>query len=154
MGDTYEKAMGQAMYYLGVRARTISQMDQYLQKKQHDERTIARVMEKLIEYKLLDDQQYAQRYVETHKGNSGKYMLKQKMMRQGLASDTIDEAISAIPFDEQVEGARAILEKKLANDEREDALYRAMQSAMRRGFAYAVVRAAADQYKEELTWDE
>ena len=36
----------------------------------------------------------------------------------------------------------------------EDALRRAVQSVMRRGFAYDVVRAAADQYKEELEWEE
>ena len=30
----------------------------------------------------------------------------------------------------------------------------AVQSVMRRGFAYDAVRAAAEQYKEELTWDD
>ena len=35
-----------------------------------------------------------------------------------------------------------------------DALRRAVQSVMRRGFTYDVVRAAADQYKEELEWEE
>ena len=46
MKDEYsEQAMNQAMYYLGVRARTVKQMEDYLIKKQHDEHTIARVME-------------------------------------------------------------------------------------------------------------
>jgi regulatory protein len=154
MQDTYEKAMGQAMTYLGVRARTIKQMEQYLIKKQHDERTIARVMEKLIEYRLLDDEQFAKRYIETRAATNGKYLLRQKMMRQGLDHATIDEAIGEIPFEEQVAAARALLEKKLEHDEREDALHRAVQSVLRRGFSYDAVRAAADQYKEELSWDE
>ena len=149
MKDEYEQAMNQAMYYLGVK-----QMEDYLIKKQHDEHTIARVMEKLIEYGLLDDEQYAQRYVQTRKDTSGKYLLRQKMKMQGLSSDVIDEAVGAIPFEDQVAAARALIDRKMAGDEREDALRRAVQSVMRRGFAYDVVRAAADQYKEELEWEE
>ena len=154
MKDEYEQAMNQAMYYLGVRARTVKQMEDYLIKKQHDEHTIARVMEKLIEYGLLDDEQYAQRYVQTRKDTSGKYLLRQTMMMLGLSSDVIDEAVGAIPFEDQVAAARALIDRKMAGDEREDALRRAVQSVMRRGFAYDVVRAAADQYKEELEWEE
>ena len=129
-------------------------MEDYLIKKQHDEHTIARVMEKLIEYGLLDDEQYAQRYVQTRKDTSGKYLLRQKMKMQGLSSDVIDEAVGAIPFEDQVAVARALIDRKMAGDEREDALRRAVQSVMRRGFAYDVVRAAADQYKEDLEWEE
>ena len=154
MKNDYERAMNQALYYLGSRARTVHQVEEYLTKKEHDERTIAQVMEKLIEYKLLDDEAYARRYIETRKSTSGKYLLRQKMKQQGLDEDTIADAIDDIPFEEQVAAAKALLEKKLANDEREDALRRAVQSVMRRGFAYDAVRAAADQYKEELTWED
>ncbi len=154
MQESYEKAMNQAMTYLGARARTVKQMEQYLLKKQHDERTIARVMEKLIEYRLLDDEQFAKRYVQMRSSTNGKYLLRQKMMRQGLDGATIDEAIGEIPFEEQVSSARALLEKKMKGDEREDALRRAVQSVLRRGFSYDAVRAAADRYKEEWTWDE
>ena len=118
MKDEYEQAMNQAMYYLGVRARTVKQMEDYLIKKQHDEHTIARVMEKLIEYGLLDDEQYAQRYVQTRKDTSGKYLLRQKMKMQGLSSDVIDEAVGAIPFEDQVAAARALIDRKMAGDER------------------------------------
>ena len=48
MKDEYEQAMNQAMYYLGVRARTVKQMEDYLIKKQHDEHTIARVMDRFL----------------------------------------------------------------------------------------------------------
>lgn len=154
MKTDYERAMNQAMYYLGSRARTVRQVEDYLIKKEHDEHTIAQVMEKLLEYKLLDDEAYARRYIETRKSSSGKYLLRQKMKQQGLDESTISDAIEEIPFEEQVAAAKALLEKKLANDEREDALRRAVQSVMRRGFAYDAVRAAADQYKEELTWED
>lgn len=154
MRNDYERAMNQAMYYLGTRARTARQMEEYLQKKEHDERTIAQVMEKLTEYKLIDDEEYARRYVETRKGSSGKYLLRQKMRTLGLDADTIDEAVSSVPFEDQVSAARALLERKLEHDDRPDALRRAVQAVMRRGFSYDAVRAAADAYKEELQWDE
>ena len=154
MRSEYERAMDQALYYLGSRARTVKQVEEYLIKKEHDERTIAQVMEKLLEYKVLDDEAYARRYIETRKSTSGKYLLRQKMRQQGLDEETIEETVNEIPFEEQVAAAKALLEKKLAHDEREDALRRAVQSVMRRGFAYDAVRAAAEQYKEELTWDD
>ena len=154
MRSEYERAMDQALYYLGSRARTVKQVEEYLIKKEHDERTIAQVMEKLLEYKVLDDEAYARRYIETRKSTSGKYLLRQKMRQQGLDEETIEETVNEIPFEEQVAAAKALLEKKLAHDEREDALRRAVQCVMRRGFAYDAVRAAAEQYKEELTWDD
>lgn len=154
MKSDYERAMNQALYYLGSRARTVKQVEDYLIKKEHDEHTIAQVMEKLLEYKLLDDEAYARRYIETRAASSGKYLLRQKMRRQGLDESTIEDAVSSIPFESQVESAYALLEKKLAHDEREDALRRAVQSVMRRGFPYDAVRAAADRYKEELTWED
>lgn len=154
MRDEYERAMNQAMVYLGTRARTAKQMEEYLQKKEHDERTIAQVMEKLTEYRLIDDEEYARRYVETRKGSAGKYLLRQKMRTLGLDADTIDEAVSSVPFDEQVAAARTLLERKLEHDVRPDAMRRAVQAVMRRGFAYDAVRAAANAYEEELQWDE
>ena len=154
MRSDYERAMNQALYYLGSKARTVRQVEDYLLKKEHDEHTIAQVMEKLMEYKLLDDESYARRYIETRKNTSGKYLLRQKMRQQGLDESTIEETVNEIPFEEQVAAAKARLEKKLAHDEREDALRRAVQSVMRRGFSYDAVRAAADQYKEELTWED
>lgn len=154
MHSDVQQAMNQALYYLGARARTVKQVADYLRKKEHDEHTIAQVMERLIDYKLLDDEEYARRYIETRKSTDGKYLLRQKMRRQGLDSDTIDQAVDSIPFDEQVAGARALLDKKLKNDSRPDALARAVQSVMRRGFSYDAVRAAADACKEGLEWDE
>ena len=59
-----------------------------------------------------------------------------------------------MPFEDQVSAARALLERKLEHDDRPEALRRAVQAVMRRGFAYDAVRAAADAYKEELQWDE
>ena len=45
MTESYDRAMNQAMTYLGARARSAKQMADYLEKKGHDERTIAQVME-------------------------------------------------------------------------------------------------------------
>ena len=104
--------------------------------------------------KFHDDEEYARRYVETRKGSSGKYLLRQKMRTLGLDADTIDEAVSSVPIEDQVSAARALLERKLEHDDRPEALRRAVQAVMRRGFAYDAVRAAADAYKEELQWDE
>ena len=153
MEDT-ERAMNQAMYYLGTRARTARQMEDYLTQKGYDEHCIARVMEKLIDYGLLDDRQYARRFVQTHKDSCGSYMLRQKLRQKGLSAEDIDSAVGEISFEEQVSAALSLLERKTAGDEREDALARAVQSALRHGFSYEAVHAAADQYKEGLEWQE
>ena len=107
MTESYDRAMNQAMTYLGARARSAKQMADYLEKKGHDERTIAQVMEKLTEYRFIDD-----------------------------------------------ESARALIEKKLRGDDRPDALRRAVQAAMRRGFPYDAVREAAQNLQEDVEWEE
>ena len=54
--------------------------------------------------------------MQTRKDTSGKYLLRQKMKMQGLSSDVIDEAVGAIPFEDQVAAARALIDRKMAGD--------------------------------------
>lgn len=154
MTESYDRAMNQAMTYLGARARSAKQMADYLEKKGHDERTIAQVMEKLTEYRFIDDESYARRFVEAHAGADGAYLLRRKMVQRGLMGEAIDRALEEVPFSAQVEAARTLIEKKLRGDDRPDALRRAVQAAMRRGFPYDAVREAAQNLQEDVEWEE
>ena len=148
--EPLDKAMDMAMKYLGYRARTEKEMTEYLTRKEVDERLIAFVMEKLISYDLINDREYARRFVELHGDNDGRFRLRQKMKLKGLPEDVIEEALAGIDRDGEIEAAKELLEKKLLHDEREDAVYRAVQSVMRKGFSYDVVKAAAEEYREQL----
>ena len=66
----------------------------------------------------------------------------------------IDRALEEVPFSAQVEAARTLIEKKLRGDDRPDALRRAVQAAMRRGFPYDAVREAAQNLQEDVEWEE
>ena len=154
MQEIYLKAMDAAVNYLSYRARPAAKVAEYLEKKGFDEHIIAQVMERLTENHLVDDDALAKRYVELHKGNDGRFLLRQKLKKMGLEQDVIDRSVSGLSHQEQVEAARQLLEKKLKTDERPDALRRAMQSVLRRGYPYDVVRAAAEDYRAQLEEEE
>ena len=82
------------------------------------------------------------------------WKLRQKLKKMGLEQGVIDRSVSGLSHQEQVEAARQLLEKKLKTDERPDALRRAMQSVLRRGYPYDVVRAAAEDYRAQLEEEE
>ena len=154
MTEGYDRAMDLAMRYLGTQARSAKAMASYLEKKGFDERTVAAVMEKLVDYRLIDDEALARRFVEARAGSDGAYLLRRKMAQRGLSSESIDRALSGLTQGAQVAAARAVLEKRLRGDERPDALRRAVQAALRRGFPYEAVRQAAEELQEDVEWYE
>ncbi len=152
--EPQDKVMDMAIRYLGYRARTEKEMTEYLTRREVDEKVIAQVMEKLVFYDLINDAEYARRFVELHGDNDGRFRLRQKMKLKGLPENVIEDALSAMDRDDEIEAAKELLEKKLAHDDREDAVRRAVQSVMRKGFSYDVVKAAAEQYREQMEFDE
>lgn len=86
-----EKAMDLAVKYLSFKSRTSSEMIDYLKKKNVDEKIIAEVMQKLGEYRYIDDQVYLKNYVENnrHLNYYGSRRMSQDLKKRGISDQLL-----------------------------------------------------------------
>ena len=134
----------------------MAQVRQYLEKKGFQDGEIHAAMDRLLAYGFVDDQAYARRFLATQPSNGQlllRQKLRQKLRQRGIDQDTAQDALSDVPEEEQVAPALEVLKKKLKGQRDRDAVRKAMQAALRRGFPYAIVRSAAARYDEEAVED-
>jgi regulatory protein len=140
-----------ALRYLGMRPRTRSQVRGYLLDKGFSEQIAAEVCKRCVEQGYLDDQAYARQWVEERQRLKPRssYMLRMELLQKGLDRETVEEAVSAVSREDELEAARALIEKKLrrlegrVSPEEEKKL---LSMLMRKGFSHSVVQ----QMRSEL----
>ena len=92
-----EKTMKRAGNLLAAKARSVRELrERLLEKPWTDEAIVDEVIEKLKDYKYLDDEQYARDVAlsKLRQKPQGKRRLQQTMSRKKLERSTIDDAIT------------------------------------------------------------
>lgn len=110
-----EKAMDLAVNYLSFKSRTASEMLSYLRKKNVDETVIKSVMEKLMEYRYINDEGYFKNYVanNSHLTRYGSKRLIQDLRRRGISDDLLLNLKDLFPREEEYLCCEAVAEKHL-----------------------------------------
>ncbi len=104
------------------------------------------VVERLIEKKYLNDQRFAEYYVENRylkKGISHK-RLRMELMKKGVETDLITLALEKISRDENEEINKVIKKKRRKYDDKKLIAY-----LVRQGFAYQMAKEAVENYDPE-----
>lgn len=140
-------AFNKVVAYIGEGLKTKKQIRDYLKKKEYSKNTIDYVIEKLIEYKYVDDEKYCETYIKTYRNKYGKNMLRVKLTEKGVSREIIDDFLNDFEsVDDEVYG---VLSKKLGNktitNELLSKTYRFMSS---RGFSFDETKSAIAKYKE------
>ena len=111
------------------------------------------VRDRLIENRLLDDQCFAQRYVELRKDSAvGRYALKRKLRAKGIDEDTAGDALEQLDDESQRTAAAALakkLSKRYAALPGYEARAKLSQALARRGFSWDIVREAVEQARPD-----
>lgn len=112
--------------------------------------TLKLVVERLIEKKYLNDQRFAEYYVENRyqkKGISHK-RLQMELMKKGVARELIELALEKIPRDENEEILKVIRKKRKKYDDHKLVAY-----LVRQGFQFSAAKEAVENYdpnKDEI----
>lgn len=115
LNDEKTVAMSKAVKYMGGALKTKKQIRDYLKKKEFAVPTIEYVIDKMVEYKYLDDEAYARSFMLTYSSKYGKLKLKSQLRLKGVAESIIDALL-----DEEVEiedSLDRVAEKYLKNKE-------------------------------------
>ncbi len=142
--SAYEKALG----YVSKMMRTKMQMIIYLKNKGYDGKIIAKVIDKLIELGLIDDENFAKKFINEKKGSAGKKKLEFDLKQKGVKAEIIDAELEKI--EDEFEACYFVAKKKVKDkplDQKEkDRCYRYVLS---RGFSWETAKAVVERIEKE-----
>lgn len=108
----YERAVA----YILSMPRTEKQMRQWYARKTKDQNLIDTEIARLIEYGFINDETYAQMYVEAKKNKMGVGMIRNKLRLNGVANDFVETAVAEV--DNQHDFALSCVEKYMRSKEK------------------------------------
>lgn len=148
--ERLQHALKLAYRHLTKRDRTVSEVRAHLEKREIDESSIAAALAELVEFRYLDDERYAARFVEDKRRLEGwgHLRIEQGLRRTGVPKELADRALADDPLrDDEDELAVEALDRRLAGRALEDdgARQKALRLLATKGYAldtaYTAVRA-------------
>ena len=146
----YNRARDRALYLLGLRDYACKELEKKLLTEARPE-VAARVVERLSEVGLLDDERYAERLAQSlsRAKQYPKRRIAQELQRRGVDRGTAACAAEDIVC-EDFKQALALIEKKYYNKMTDrDSRQKVMAALARRGFSYEAIRQAIAAYDED-----
>jgi len=100
--DSPYRALGQAIRYLGIRARSKGETARYLASKGHDSAVVASVTEKLVHEGYLNDSEFSKEWVAARVRRKAKSLvaLSWELRQKGVNQDHIREATADVDEEE------------------------------------------------------
>ena len=146
----YKRSFNYAIWLLSRRAYTEKGISDKLTKKQASSEVITKVIAKLKDLKYIDDAGFAEMYINSRKNSKGARALKQELWRKGVNEEIINNAISEISEETQLEAAINIVRRESwrfkKGDKRKD-WARAHAFLARRGFSVDTCKTALEKSK-------
>jgi regulatory protein len=142
-----ERTMNRAVKLLAAKPRSVRELrERLLEKSWTNEEIVDGVLEKLKEYKYLDDAQYAKDLAvsKLRQKPQGKRRLKQTLSQKQLDKEIVDEAMTSafekLPEEELIERA---IEKRLrlrGKPETREDTKKFYDHLLRQGFGFGLIR--------------
>lgn len=123
--------------YLNASIKTMRQVRDYLKKKNFEDVVIDLTINKLKDYNIIDDKNFATMYIRSNP-NFSKMKLKQKLISFGVNSSTIDELLSEVDeYEACLNSGRKFLKSKPIDEAVMDKLNRHLYS---QGFMWETIK--------------
>ena len=146
MAYDYDRALSYTLWLLGRRDYSEKELRDRLARKGTAPADLDRVIARLADLDLIDDEKVARLVVRSKRRKKGIFALRQALRRKGIEGEAARKALEPVTVDAQLEAARQILERHAWRFEDRDAKARARAFAFlaRRGFPPDVAGAAVD----------
>jgi regulatory protein len=155
--EALASAIERAGRYIAHRPRTERQVRDKLRELDYEDRTIDDAIVRLIELRLIDDSDFARRWIEERARTKGKApdVLVSELRARGISREVAEEALAEVGLDEDtqaIEVAARLIRKVLRFplDEQGPRLYELMR---RRGFSHEHAEAGARAVLPPEGWD-
>jgi regulatory protein len=142
-------ALDKAMRRLAASSKTEKQIREFLTGKGFLPAVCDYAVEKLKDYKFLDDGDYAKSYVEYAAKKKGSRLIRMELRGKGISEEEIDEAIDGIEEEDELTAVCALFEKYMKGKTADKAtLAKAARYLTGKGFGYDVIKEALSSYGE------
>ncbi len=142
------KAFDKALYFISRTKKTEKQVKDYLYNKGYTLPTVNAVMEKLLGYKFIDDEEYAASYVKDLSSKKGKRLLAAELKMKGVGDKAISAALENIDGEENA--AKEIAAKYMRNKEPNKAnIMKCYKHLLSKGFDYETAKKAVNYSDED-----
>jgi len=140
------RAKKRVLFYLKNGDKTEFQIRRKLQEGFYPADVTEEVMAFLRRYRLADDARYTENYIRGLQGKHSRREIEAKLYAKGLKGETVREALSEIPQEDEYGAAEKALAKYRSGDRKKDYAYLA-----RKGFSYDAIEHAMNkvQYGQE-----
>lgn len=143
-----EIALNKTAKYISAKMKTVKEVKDYLYNKQYSKVVVDYVVDKLLEYKYLDDKAYVQAYVNTYKNKYGVLKLKNNLLIKGVSADYLEEYFSS--FEVDYNSILYTAEKYMKNKENTyDNLSKLYRHLASRGYSYDEINCVINKFKGE-----
>ncbi|NLV74226.1 MAG: hypothetical protein GXY52_06050 [Chloroflexi bacterium] len=150
--DMVERAYERALFYLSFRPRSQAEITRYLADKQLGAASEA-VIERLKRYGLVDDDDFARRWVEHRSGSKpfGRWAIGAELRRAGVDAEVTKRALAEIDEEDNAKRAGEHKARQLANLEQYE--FRAKLNAFlqRRGFGFDVINTVVSELWAQIS---
>ena len=138
--DQAAKAFGQGLAALRRKERTRAELETWLLARGHEPEEVAAALLRLEEVGELDDERFARRFAEDKRELSGwgPERIREALLARGLGFEQAEAALDADSWDEQLDRATELLERKGGDLDSDVARGRALGFLTRRGYEYEV----------------
>ncbi len=142
-------ALKLSINYVSKALKTKKQVKTYLLGKGYPDQVVWYCVDKLKEYKYIDDNEYAKRYIEGNSKTQGKRLIEYKLMMKGLRKEEISTVYDDLEIDAK-ENAYALALKYMKNKENtKENLAKAYRYLVGRGFSYEQAGYAVSKFGEQ-----
>ena len=142
------QALDKALTHLSASMKTEQAMRDYLRKKGYVDAVCDYVLEKLREYKFVDDAQYCEQYVEAASRSKGPRLIALELRRRGAAQEAVEAALSGLEGED--EAARRVLAKYMrGKPPTRETLAKADRHLLSKGFGHDAAKDALASLREE-----
>ncbi len=141
-------AFNKALTLLNTRFKTKHELKTYLKEKGFDEFVIDETIEKLIEYKYINDEHYVEAYINSNKDKKSKKVIELDLLKKGVSQKTIDLAIENLESESEL--ILSLYTKYIKNKEQTfENKQKAIKYLMGKGFAYDDIKNAINYSEYE-----
>jgi regulatory protein len=133
--------MNKAYSLLAIRPRSENELRVKLVEK-FDPKVVDNCIDKLKNYKYINDADFANKWVTERSKSRGRRALKYKLIKKGIESNTIEDALSIINGEYEFDNAlKLIKDKKRFQSITKDEAYKKIGSFLSgRGYSYDTIK--------------
>ena len=140
-------ALDKALTHLSATRKTEKEIRSFLAKKGYLSAVIDYVMEKLRSYNFVNDEEYAEVYVEKAVKRKGGRMIRMELRGKGVADEEIDAALLQVDEGQEIATATELLQKYMRGKTADkETLQKAYRHLIGKGFNYDVAKSALSAF--------